>query len=172
MDYRNDNRTPRDRVDEEFFRAILRDEDSENEMHRTGSRMNDSHMNEYRMRDSRMNNSRMRDSHMHESRMNDSHSRDSRMQDHRQGSRSQEHSQDCCAEESRMSENRRMRSNNCPMTSWQNECLSDFPLGMVYSPPQSFTGIMDVPDAFSAGTIFTGLDLPFNHSGCKGEMCR
>lgn len=44
MDYRNDNRTPRDRIDDEFFRRMLRDE--EGESLRRGTRMG--RQNDYR----------------------------------------------------------------------------------------------------------------------------
>ncbi len=111
MDYRNDNRTPRDRIDDEFFRRMLRDE--EDESLRRGTRMG--RQNDYR------------------------------------ASRRDPAPSGCTAP--------------C------RDSLSGYPLGMVYSPAQSFTDLIELPRAHNVGTIFAQLDLPFYQSGCRGD-CR
>lgn len=180
MDYRNDNRTPRDRVDDEFFRSLLREEDEADEPrntrgreHSSGTRMTNASVHENRSNDSRMSgrNSRMNSSCMNDScsrnsRMNESYSRNSRMNDRMQRSCQQ----DGCERSSRMQND--CCTKNCPTSTWGNDCLSDYPLGMVYIPSQSFRNLMETTDALHAGTIFFELDLPFHHAGCKGGSCR
>lgn len=177
MDYRNDNRTPRDRVDDEFFRSLLREEDEANEPRNTRGRerSNNTRMtnagvhencsNDPRMsgRNSRMNNSCMNDSCSRSSRMNDSCSQNPRMND-----RMQRNCQQNNCERKRMSN----CATNCPTATWGNDCLADYPLGMVYVPSQVFRSLMGTADALHNGTIFCELDLPFYHAGCKGGNCR
>ena len=44
--------------------------------------------------------------------------------------------------------------------------LKGYPLSMVYSPYQEWSGLYDMQTGLSRGTIFKELDLPFE--GCKG----
>ncbi len=51
--------------------------------------------------------------------------------------------------------------------------LQNYPLAMVYSPIQDFDGLFDKETALSKGTMFEGLDLPFEgDSVYKGGCCR
>lgn len=182
MDYRNDNRTPRDRVDDEFFRSLLREEDEmedprntrgkdrTSDTRMTNASMNENHSHNSRMsgRNSRMNNSCMNDSCSRNSRMNESYSRNSRMNDRMQRSCQQ----DDCERNSCMRERMSNCAKNCPTSTWGNDCLSDYPLGMVYVPSQVFRNTKETTDALHNGTIFCELDLPFYHAGCKGGTCR
>lgn len=181
MDYRNDNRTPRDRVDDEFFRSLLREEDEADEPRNTRgrdrssvTRMTNASVHENRSNDSRMNgrNSRMGNSCMNDysrnSRTNDSHSCTPRMNDRMQRCCDQ----DNCKHNTRMGQRLSNCEQNCPTKAWGNDCLSDYPLGMVYVPSQTFCNLIETTKALHKGTIFCELDLPFYHSGCKGGNCR
>ena len=45
--------------------------------------------------------------------------------------------------------------------------LLGYPLAMVYSPMQEFDKLYDLDKGFSAGTIFSELDLPFSGRSLK-----
>jgi hypothetical protein len=45
--------------------------------------------------------------------------------------------------------------------------LSGYPLAMVYSPMQEFDKLYELDKGFSAGTIFSELDLPFSGRSLK-----
>ena len=49
--------------------------------------------------------------------------------------------------------------------------LKDHPLAMVYSPWQSFCALYDEDTAFSRGTLFSELDLPFEGHRCGKDRC-
>lgn len=49
--------------------------------------------------------------------------------------------------------------------------LRDFPLGSVYAPLQEWRGLYDLETAYTRGTLFRELDLPFTASGSGGSGC-
>lgn len=157
MDYRNDNRTPRDRIDENFRRRMMQNENNCN-------RSNE--MREIRPVYAR-NISGTVNSRSAESRCgcNRRQSDNTRVYDNmtvrqmvNNGNNSQSENNSCgCAR-------------NSESSIINQECLSTFPLAMVYSPMQNFDNITEVSGALCRGTIFEQLDLPFNHARCcKGE---
>lgn len=50
--------------------------------------------------------------------------------------------------------------------------LKDFPLGMVYAPLQEWRGLFDLETAYSRGTLFRELDLPFTAYAGSGASGR
>ncbi len=59
----------------------------------------------------------------------------------------------------------------CGSESWG---LTDYPLGMVYAPCQTFRALYDPETGLSRGTLFSELDLPLGASdgGGFGTSCR
>lgn len=151
MDYRNDNRTPRDRVDEEFFRSILRDEE----------------LTEDRRRES------IGDVAASSSGVTSGHAsfrgRGQRSRSFDYGQRVGREKGESVSSHSRCGD---CHDSSCPSTASWNDRLKGLPLAMVYIPPQSFKGIMESAVSLKRGTVFTELDMPFYYSGCKGDVCR
>ena len=59
-------------------------------------------------------------------------------------------------------------SHNVASHSWG---LKDYPLAMLFSPLQCFSGLYDEDTALARGTLFSELDLPFEGQRCGKDRC-
>lgn len=70
-----------------------------------------------------------------------------------------------------------MNAQGCPMPNCGVDPVGEldgsfFPVGMVYSPVQTFVGIKDTCCALEAGTVFAALDLPFERGRIRKGAVR
>lgn len=132
MDYRKNNYTPRDRVDDEMLARLLGDEEESVGHYGKTSRNQRSNSCGCRNRNS--------------------NERPTPYRMARQEQIEQDHDKDsdndgCCCEDNEMCE--------------VSTCLSGKHLAMAYHPDHEFDNMFEVDDALSHGTLFKGLEFPF-----------